>query len=235
MAAMALLFTVTATAQDDSLGTQTSMSAKNVESELPDTVVVSDNRKSYRGPNEEDLPKSVKKTQTVRMVNAADEPEFYDEADNEVSQDENMTTGISDSVEDTTVVVIEPMTEVETVNQQPVTVSGNDITETVAPAESTKRERVAPSVPHSFRSLEGEELPHSVKRTSTVRTVMPGNVNVEETTKTETEELTVTDDNRGTVRSQMAPPEKSSGKVTRTQTVRTITPAPVTNNAEDEE
>lgn len=83
----------------------------------------------------------------------------------------------------------------------------------------------APARPNKSYGLYEEELPRSVKRFSTKTTVEQADTPAAEPMKADTTRLEVTPGPRTNLSSQMAPPERASGKVMRTRTVRTIQPA----------
>ena len=125
--------------------------------------------------------------------------------------------------------------QAQAVTQKPV----QTVTEAPAQAASAtttteSQTQAAPAVRRSYGLYE-EELPRSVKRISTTRTVKEEEAPAAQPLESTTTELTTTPAPRGNLSSQMAPPERASGKKTTTRVVRTITPATTPAATETEE
>ena len=116
-----------------------------------------------------------------------------------------------------------------TVIEAPVTaepVAQPIVKEVVTISTDTIRASETPARPKKHYGLYEEELPRSVKRISSTRTVQQGDAPEAQPMVTDTQRLEVTPGPREKLSSKMAPPERASGKVTRTRTVRTIEPSP---------
>ncbi|MCR4852930.1 MAG: hypothetical protein K5893_05015 [Prevotella sp.] len=126
---------------------------------------------------------------------------------------------------------------VTTAQAQAVTQRTEQSSTTVTRTDAQKQsaQEAAPVTHKSSYGLYEEDLPRSVKRTSTTRTVREGDAPAAEPMKADTVKLQVTPSPRGTLSSQMAPPERASGKVMRTRSVRTIAPATQETPAKTEE